>query len=251
MGARYVAEEALRRLLGRPYTYNDITVRDAATFRLLRKLTSIGEVWAERDLVYFRNRLGTFAALRPDMFLIFLEDLEGVYGALKVRGRTVADVGAYLGETAVLFSRRGAERIYAYEPVFHRCTEHNLRLNGVTNAAVEPYGLWFEEDELTVEPADAGTGLAPGGYKIKVRPLAEALMRADVVKMDCEGCEWALLTTPCDVVRHVEEYVMEIHGPATPILRKMEKCGYKPRLLESRTPLLSTWHLRLITHSFR
>lgn len=213
MGVKYAVEEALRRLLGRPYTYNGITVRDAATFRMLRRLASIGEVWADGELVYFRNRLGTFAAPRLGMFLLFFEDLEGVYDVLDVEGRTVADVGAYLGETAVLFVRRGAERVYAYEPVFHRYAEHNLRLNGVTNAVVEPYGLWFEEDEMSVELSNADTGLSPGGFKIKVRPLAEALMRADVAKLDCEGCEWSLLTTPCDVVRHVEEYVIEIHGP--------------------------------------
>jgi FkbM family methyltransferase len=248
MGAGYVAREALRRLLGRPYAYNGITVRDDATFHLLRKLSGVGEVWAEGGLVYFRNRLGVFSAPRLDMFLMFLEeDLEEVYGALDVGGRTVADVGAYLGETAVLFARRGAGRIYAYEPVFYRYVARNLRLNNVTNAVVEPYGLWFEEDELSVEPAGAGTGLTPGGFVIRVRPLGEALTRADVVKMDCEGCEWSLITTPCDVVRHVEEYVIEVHGPSTPVVRKMEKCGYRPMLLGHRTPLLSTWHFRLLT----
>lgn len=250
MGAGYMVKEALRRLTGSPYMYNGIPVRSAATFRLLRNLAGVGEVWAEGGLAYFRNGLGTFAAPRLDMFAVFLEDLEAMYGALEVKRRAVADVGAYLGETAVLFAKRGARRIYAYEPVFHRFTELNLRLNGVENAAVEPYGLWYEEDVLAVEPADAGTGLTPGGLKIKVRPLAEALMRADAVKMDCEGCEYALLTTPCDVVRRAEEYVIEVHGPATPLVRKMEKCGFKPSLLESRTPLLSTWHLRLLTHGF-
>jgi hypothetical protein len=37
MGARYVVKEALRRLLGKPHTHSGITVRDATTFRVLRK----------------------------------------------------------------------------------------------------------------------------------------------------------------------------------------------------------------------
>jgi len=251
MGAGYVVKEALRRLVGKPYAYNGIPVRDAATFRLVRNLASKGSVWRQWDKVVFSSGLGIFVAPRLDLFVVFLEDLEKMYRALEVRDKVVADIGAYLGETAVFFAKRGARYVYAYEPVFYEYAELNLWINNVASAAeVRPYGLWYEEDVLSVEPAVVSTGLAPGGLKIKVRPLAEALKEVDVVKMDCEGCEYALLTTPCDVVRRAEEYVVEIHGPATPLVRKMEKCGFKPTLLESRTPLLSTWHLRLLTHGF-
>ena len=251
MGVRYVVKETVRRLTGRPYVYNGVLVGDAVAFRLVRNLASRGSVWRQGDKVVFRNGLGIFAAPRLDLFVVFLEDLEKMYGALEVKGRTVADVGAYLGETAVFFAKRGARYVYAYEPVFYEYAELNLWINNVASVAeVRPYGLWHEEDVLAVEPVAVGTGLAPGGLKIKVRPLAEALKEVDVVKMDCEGCEYALLTTPCEVVRRAEEYVIEVHGPATPLVRKMEKCGYKSRLLEFRTPLLSTWHLRLLTHGF-
>jgi len=246
MGARYVVKEAVRRLLGRPYAYNGILVRDAAAFRLVRRLASRGEVWRQGDKVVFRNELGIFAAPRLDMLAVFLEDIEAMYGVLDVKGRAVADVGAYLGETAVFFAKRGARYVYAYEPVFHEYAELNLWLNGVAKVAeVRPYGLWHEEDVLHVEVAGAGTGLAPGGLEIKVRPLAEALKEVDAVKMDCEGCEWALLATPCDVVRRVEEYVIEVHGPAAPILRKMERCGYRAGLVVRMEPLVSIWRFGL------
>jgi len=239
MGAAYLVKEALRRLTGRPYAYRGILIDNATAFRVARALAPA--VWRQGDMVFFRGKFGTFAAPRLEMFSVFAEDLKGMYGALDVRDRTVADVGAYLGETAVFFARRGAKYVYAYEPVFYKYAEFNIGLNGV-KAEVRPYGLGVEEDVLHVKPANTATGLAPGSLEMRVRPLAEALMQADAVKMDCEGCEWALLAVPCGAVRNAEEYVVEVHGPAPQLLRKMEKCGFKSKPLKSWTPLLSVWH---------
>jgi FkbM family methyltransferase len=244
IGIKYTVKEIIRRILKKPYTYNGIVVEDSATFRAIRNLSSRGVVWAEGGLAYFRGRLGTFAAPKARMLWVFSEDLEGMYGVLDVRGRAVADVGAYLGETAVLFAKWGAKYVYAYEPVFYKYAEYNLRLNGVANAEVRPYGLWTEEDVLSVAPTDAATGLGHGELKIQVKPLAKALQDVDAAKIDCEGCEWALVATPCEVIRRVEEYVVEIHGPTPPLLRRMEKCGYKLRPL-SQSQLVSIWHFSL------
>jgi FkbM family methyltransferase len=69
-----------------------------------------------------------------------------MYDYLDVKGKTVADIGAYLGDTTVLFARMGARHIHAYEPVFYRLLERNLPLNNVINATVHPYGVSIEED---------------------------------------------------------------------------------------------------------
>ena len=45
MGPKVVAKEITRRIVGKPYTYNGIFVKDDATFRLVRKLASKGSVW--------------------------------------------------------------------------------------------------------------------------------------------------------------------------------------------------------------
>ena len=148
-----------------------------------------------------------------------------MYGYLDVRGKTVADIGAYLGETTVLFARMGARHIHAYEPVYYRLLEHNLRLNNVTNATAHPYGVWTEEDVYGVAPAGMATGLNTGDIKIRTKPIGDAIV--DVVKMDCEGCEWALLTLTCQEIRRAEEYAIEIHGPEPLLVRKMEKCGFR------------------------
>jgi len=105
MGPKYVAKEIMRRIAGIPYTYHGILVKDDATFRLIRNLASKGSVWRQEDTVFFRNKLGVFAVSSKDIQLLHpftYEDYEMLYGYLDVKGKTVTDIGAYLGETTVL-----------------------------------------------------------------------------------------------------------------------------------------------------
>jgi len=105
----------------------------------------------------------------------------------------------------------GARLIHAYEPVYYGLLERNLRLNNVINATVHPYGVWIEEDVYGVDLTGFTTGLTIGGVKIRTKPIGDAIV--DVVKIDCEGCEWALLTLTCQEIRRAGEYAIEIHGP--------------------------------------
>jgi len=248
MGPKYVAKEIIRRIAGIPYTYDGILIKDDTTFRLIRNLASKGSVWRQGDLVFFRGKLGIFVVPYKDIQLLYPlvgENFEEVYGYLDVRGKVVSDIGTYLGETAVLFARMGARHIHAYEPVFYRLLEHNLRLNNVTNATVHPYGVWIEEDVYGVNLHGTASGVRIGDFKIKTKPIGDAIV--DVVKMDCEGCEWALLTLTCQEIRKAEEYVIEIHGPEPPLVRKMEKCGFRAELIGRSNHILiylSIWHFK-------
>jgi len=245
MGPKWVAKEITRRIVGKPYTYNGILITDDATFRLVRKLASKGSVWRQGDMVFCRNKLGIFAVYSKDIELLRLladEDFEMMYGYLDVKGKTVADMGAYLGETTVLFARMGARHINAYEPVFFKYVEFNLKLNNITNATVYPYGVFIEEDTYGVATEGTASGMRTGNTQIEVKPIEEAI--ADVVKMDCEGCEWSLLTTPCAVIKRAEEYGIEIHGAEPPLVRKMEKCGFSAKLHDRLASWLSIWHFK-------
>jgi FkbM family methyltransferase len=197
-------------------------------------------------MVFFRNKLGIFAVPYKDAQLLYPlagEDFEMMYGYLDVKGKTVADIGAYLGETTVLFARMGARHINAYEPLFFKYVELNLKLNNITNATINPYSVFIEEDTYGVATEGVGSGIHTGITQIEVKPIEEAI--AEVVKMDCEGCEWSLLTTPCAVIKKAEEYAIEIHGPEPPLVRKMEKCGFTAKLHSRRGPQLSVWYFKI------
>jgi len=197
MGLKYTIREAIRRTLRMPYIYNGVAVKDAATFRALRGLAARGHTWTNGNEVFFRNEFGVFAVPVEDVNLllgVFREDLKSEYGYLDVKGKVVADVGAYLGETAVMFARMGARWVHAYEPVYYKYAMRNLELNNVANATVHPYGVWTEEDVFHINLGGPASGLAVGEFKIEVKPVEDVI--TDVVKMDCEGCEWSLLTLP-------------------------------------------------------
>jgi len=137
----------------------------------------------------------------------------------------------------------GARHIHAYEPFFFKYVELNLKLNNITNATVYPYGVFIEEDTYEVAVTGSSSGLLSGGTQIRVMPIEEVL--ADVVKMDCEGCEWSLLSIPCAVIKRAEEYVIEIHGPEPLILRKLEKCGFSAKLHSRPSLQTSIWHFKI------
>jgi len=103
--------------------------------------------------------------------------------------------------------------------------------------------VFIEEDTYEVAVTGESSGLLTGGTQIRVMPIEEVL--ADVVKMNCEGCEWSLLPTPCAVIKRAEEYVIQIHGPEPPIIRKLEKCGFSAKLHSRPGPQLSIWYFKI------
>jgi hypothetical protein len=131
----------------------------------------------------------------------------------------------------------GARHIHAYEPVYYRLLERNLRLNNVTNATAHPYGVSIEEDVYGVNLDGTASGVRIGDIKIRTKPIGDAIV--DVVKMDCEGCEWALLTLTCQEIRRAEEYAIEIHGPEPLLVGKLEKCRFHARRIGIFDPMVN------------
>ena len=66
------------------------------------------------------------------------------------------------------------------------------------------------------------------------------------VKMDCEGCEEALIRTPCDVLRKAEEYIVEIHPLVSveSVMKYMESCGFSASPRKVYSSELVIYHFR-------
>jgi len=204
-------------------------------------------VWKSGRDVYVQTSYGVFAVpeeAASALLRIFTEDFEKLYGYLDVKGRVVADVRAYLGETSVFFAKRGAKKVIAYEPMFWHFLTRNIELNNLTDVVeVRRYGVWFEDETINAELDAVGAGMRFGPVEIELK-RADFWGAADVVKMDCGGCEWLLVTQDCKTLRSIEEYVVKIYGPDAFIMNRLLKCGFSARFIDSVAPFVSMWHFK-------
>jgi hypothetical protein len=74
--------------------------------------------------------------------------------------------------------------------------------------------------------------------KLDVRDLKDVLTMIhdregviDLVKMDCEGCEYSLLQLDEEHIKLSKQYIVEIHGCETPLIDKMLQAGYNSKLI--------------------
>jgi FkbM family methyltransferase len=121
---------------------------------------------------------------------------------LPVEGRLVFDIGAHVGGVGVWLASRGARVIFV-EPVPENVAqiEKNLALNGATGEVLRA-ALGTNRVNLGPE-GDAHEFIANIGGVGQARPVecAETTFESmvsefglpDIVKLDCEGGEWAVL----------------------------------------------------------
>lgn len=255
MGFKALLREVLRRISGKEYCYREIPVNSNTTFRTIRNVLLRGyDIYCSGNEVCVHTYFGEFCVDVVDVGLlgVLAEPLEDMYGFVNVKDAIVVDIGAYIGETALLFLSKGASRIYALEPVdkHYRYLLRNIYRNNAVNRVIAlNYGVWFRETFLTVNYEGSGTGLQTStetSIIIKVKNLGDILKevfrregRIDLVKMDCEGCEYSLLNLPTEDLRLANQYVLEIHGSETPIIDKMSEGGYKHKFVRKLASLIA------------
>ena len=118
----------------------------------------------------------------------------------------VVDVGAGLGDFTVYAAAHCPEGVvHAYEPLpaSFELLEYNLKLNGLENARVfrqatgaagrvVPTG---EQDRPAVSTAFDASSAEAGVVSVTLAQILDRLpgSRCDLLKVDCEGCEYELL----------------------------------------------------------
>jgi FkbM family methyltransferase len=133
----------------------------------------------------------------------------------------ILDVGAAFGDTPLYFSKRGAERVYAVEPVNYDAMLRNLELNPELSKRIYPIRRAMGKNEMlrfkytpgTVDGGASAFGdrLTRTGETVDVasRTLSSILDelnvdKVDIAKIDCKGCE---LTLTKDDLSRVKKYV--------------------------------------------
>jgi predicted RNA methylase len=166
------------------------------------------------DRVYVRFYGGYVSSPSAERPSLLSEPLEKLYRVFSYSGR-VLDVGGYLGETAFLFKKWGADEVVVYEPdhVLARHARETMFLNGVKGVVYE----------LFVNCSDSHNSIS----------WAEVLKeKFDIAKVDCEGCENGLLSLPAECLRKVPKWIIECHSSKTfrQLAEKFLSAGFKVTL---------------------
>lgn len=165
--------------------------------------------------------------------VFFRED----YKSLDVKDKDVIDVGMNIGDSAIYFALNGAKRVIGLEPYPYAFSfaKKNVKLNNITNIILLNSG--YGKDSKVLVDADKissnGSTLnasCNGGIEIQIRSLktllAEFGMNDIILKMDCEGCEYALLDEDIDTLKSVEMIQLEYHYGYQKIVSKLMKSGF-------------------------
>ncbi len=153
------------------------------------------------------------------------EDLTSIYPKEYFSKKVVIDAGAYIGDTAILFSRHyGAKRVIAIEPnpIHYKVLLLNLRLNKVSNVEVMNKALCSEGDKkVCIEGLGHSAktkeilGIDECNCLINCVGLDEVIRKyePDTAKIDCEGCEYdVILNTDPEILKKVSTYIIEFHN---------------------------------------
>jgi len=174
-----------------------------------------------------------FSITEEDKFLMSLD----------LKGKTVFDVGGYVGLHTMFFARAVGEtgKIITFEPNPRNCEEllYNVRLNNLDNVTIMQIGLgrMHEKVDLAIDPIYPARGTVDKNkreqmlrkrgartVKVEVAPLdslmeIRKLPRPDFVKVDVEGFEMDVLYSMAKTISNYKPNLfIEIHGE---ILREM------------------------------
>jgi hypothetical protein len=163
------------------------------------------------DRMYIRFYGGYVSSPSAGRPSLLSEPLEKLYHVFSYSGR-VLDVGGYLGETAFLFKKWGADEAVVYEPdtVLAKHVRETMFLNGVKGVVYE----------LFVNCSDSHNSIS----------WAEVLKeKFDIAKVDCEGCENGLSSLPAEYLRKVPKWIIECHSSKTfrQLAEKFLSAGFK------------------------
>jgi FkbM family methyltransferase len=181
----------------------------------------------EKNNVKFRSFYGS-------IYEVFEEE---DYKFLNVKDKNVLDIGAFVGDSPIYFVLKGAKKVYAIEPHPDAYNEmlDNIKLNNMEDKIIPiNIGISYEKDYIFIPKGkvniEGSLFRSEGnGIKIPASKLSEIIDKynidAQILKMDCEGCEYDIILKDYDTIKEFDEIGFEYHAYNTkiPVNRLLEK----------------------------
>jgi|GEM_PF-1682047 hypothetical protein len=141
--------------------------------------------------------------LRYTLYEIYEQFQKEEYGFVDPRGKSIIDIGSAYSDTPIYFAVNGARSVVGYEPDRQR---YRLGLKNVK-----------------------GNRLSS---KIRLKNLSVSSLSnigsADLLKMDCEGCEYRLISERAELDKF-NEIIMEYHYGYSNLKSILEDAGFNTR----------------------
>lgn len=148
-------------------------------------------------------------------------------------GWTVIDIGAGIGEFAVLVAKEHpSSQVYAYEPFPESFVllEENLKLNMTGNVRAFQMAIGSKSGQMTlattgeaVQHTTTHSTVSGNASSMKVQGLSlddlfrvNGLAHCDFLKIDCEGCEFEMLFNVSPMtLKNIDRICLEYHDGFT------------------------------------
>ena len=209
-------------------------------------INGVGFSIRDKIIVHTKDGIAAFKEFRRTYFDIFIFN---DYGIIDVKDRIVVDVGAFVGDSAIYFVMKGARKVYAIEPhpgAYQEMLE-NIKLNNMEDKIIPiNAALGDKSGKIRIPNIDTqntvityyGSG-NNGEIEVPMITLSQLIkdysIEPDVLKMDCEGCEFDIILNDYEHVRLFKELIFEYHEEndrrLTDLLNKLSndyKCNEGP-----------------------
>ena len=225
----------------------------------------IKEVDADKEVVNIDdiNYINIYNKNHNNNYNICIEEYfaDDQWDMINFENRYVIDIGANIGDTPLYFAKEKA-KVIAFEPVKH------LYELGIQNISLNPK---YKKNIIFVNKAVGGKrgklNIANNttktyindddAYQIDVITIKDVLtdydFTADILKMDCEGCEFEIilhedLTMFNDII--FEHHSKQVGKDYKPLIEKLENDGFKINTYPVATSQLDFEDIGII-HAFK
>ena len=182
----------------------------------------------------YKGRSLRFDVSLPFSVYVLFETFKRETYKLDVDGRTVVDVGGFIGDSAIYYHLNNAEKVVVYEPhpSHFAVLKRNLKANKISGRFVKAVNGGIGNGDLFMPESSNGgrTTAKSKGIRVRNYCLDDILdgMEDAVLKMDCEGCEFSSLQH--SELEGVSDVIMEYHaylGNVFALARMMKAKGFK------------------------
>ena len=185
-----------------------------------------------------RFKFDTLKDLAYDSYVLRENFFDGQYDFLDVKDKVVLDIGANIGDTALLFAYKGAKKVIAYEPYVYQYNraKENIQLNNMEDKIIlkrEAIGLENKKMFLSDGYTNGSQTLSEttNGIETKQTTLKEVIKQyhPEIIKSDCEGSEYDIfLNTPVEELKKFKQISIDYHRRGSEELgRCLGNAGFK------------------------